>query len=98
MYLDDPITKLPGVQQARAKLLGDNGINEVQDLLDLTTSEIKKMAKRTRGLSEKGITNLVDFCAITIDEFAPKTKYFIDDDNPYRAKYGSEMDEWGKEA
>jgi hypothetical protein len=36
-------------------------------------------------------------CALASINSAPTVIYFIDEDNPYTAKFGTEKDEWGQE-
>ena len=97
-YLDDPVTKVDGVSGKKQELLTKAGIMTIQDLVGLDDAEIKRIAKSTKGLGVAGLTAVVDASRNVLNESAPETIYYIEAENPWAAKYGTEKDEWGVEA
>ena len=81
------------------KLLAKSGILIIQDLIGLDKADIKRIAKRTTGLSADGLTGIRDAISYTvIAEDALEGVYWLDEANPHAARYGIEKDEWGVEA
>ena len=99
LFMNDPVTKVKGVSEAKAELLGANGIMTVQDLVDLGEDRdaFNAVVKTTKGLGKVGLQNYVDACEDAKSGETPKVDYYIDDPHPYRAKYGKDKDEWGEE-
>jgi hypothetical protein len=98
LYLNDPVTKIDGVSVKKQELLAKAGITLIQDLVGLDDAEIKRIAKSTKGLGVAGLAAVVDASRNVLNESAPETTYYIEAENPWAAKYGTEKDEWGVEA
>ena len=97
-YLNDSVKTIPGVKGTKASLLAKNGISTVQDLMILDEKELNQIAKSTKGLAIAGLSKLQDSIASVICKNAPKETCYLDSDNPYAARYGTEKDEWGVES
>ena len=67
-------------------------------MIGLDKDDIKRIAKNTHGLAAAGGTHGYKNAAeATICKNAPDGIYWLDESNPYTAKYGIEKDEWGVE-
>ena len=98
LYLDDPVTNIDGVPGKKQELLAKVGITTIQDLVGLNDVEVKRITKLTKGLGVAGITAVVDASRNVLNKRAPETIYYIEAENPWAAKYSTEMEEWGVEA
>ena len=99
LYKDDPVIKVKGVGATAEKLLLENEIILVSDLLKLKGDDdaIKKVLK-TKGLGKASLKKFIEDCdARVVEGDAPEVDYYLDSPNPYAAKYGEELDEWGEE-
>ena len=98
LYRNDPVTMFDGVKDKKVTLLAQNGITVVKDLLVLDGDDVKRIAKNTKGLGVKGLAALVAKAKdLMVDEDAPEIRYYLDEPNPFAAKYGTDKDEWGIE-
>ena len=106
LYRDDPVTKVNRLGTVSAGLLEPHGISVVSDLLALKdddgeydTDTIEKIVKETKGVGKDGLIGWIDYCHANIVEGeVPDVEYYIDAANPYEAKYGTELNEWGEPA
>lgn len=98
LYLDDPVTRIPDVGPAIGKKLNENGLEKVSDIIGLDYRDMKVIADRTRGLSIKTLQKYISHCnEKKADGDAPEITYYLDKENPYAAKFGTTIDEWGEE-
>ena len=101
LYHDDPVDKVKSIGDVTRGLLHDNDILLVSDLLALKDDKkaIKTIVDRTKGLGEKGLVGFIEYCHANLveGEDAPEIEYYLDAANPYAAKYGRELNEWGEE-
>ena len=68
------------------------------NLLRLSEKEMKAIAKSTKGLAFKGLKSLANLVKKSFrDEDAPEVEYYLDHENPFAKRYGTEKDEWGVE-
>ena len=98
LYLDDLVTKVDGVSGKKQELLAKVGITRIQDVVGLDDAEVKRIAKSTKGLGVTGLTAVFDASRNVLNESAPETINYIEVNNPWAAKYGTEKYEWGVEA
>jgi hypothetical protein len=98
LYLDDPVSRIAGVGEGIEKSLKDYNIMTVADLHGLNQQTMKSIAKTTRGFG----LSLLDQCMENSKHVspcnAPVVIHYIDTENPFAAKFGTDVNEWGKEA
>ena len=76
---------------ARVKALPHNSrfltsrLDEINELF--VNHPVTKALKTTKGLGKVGLQNYVDACEDAKPGEAPEVDYYINDPNPYRAKY-----------
>ena len=97
LYMNDPVSNIKGVGKGVQKLLKDNDINTIADLHGLDMQTMNDIAGRTKGLNLASLKRFQMSCALASIDNAPAVVYFIDKDNPYAAKFGTEKDVWGQE-
>ena len=78
-------------------MLKDYDIKTIADLHELDMQTMNDIDGRTKGLNLASLKQFqMSFALASIDN-APAVVYFIDEDNPYAAKFGTEKDMWGQE-
>jgi hypothetical protein len=97
LYVNDPMSNIKGVGKGIQKLLMENDINTIADLRGLNMQMMNNIAGRTKGLNIASLKQFQISCTLASINNAPEVIYFIDEDNPYTAKFGTEKDEWGQE-
>ena len=97
LYFNDSVIRIEGVGKVAKRLLNENGILYVGDLMGLDKKSIKSIAKGTKGLTVTSLQRYIANCKNISPEDTPTVIHYIDQVNPYAAKYGTEMDEWGEE-
>ena len=78
-------------------MLKDNDINTIGDLHGLDMQTMNDIAGRTKGLTLASLKRFQMSYALASIDNAPAAVYFIDEDNPYAVKFGTEKDVWGQE-
>ena len=97
LYMNDPVSNIKGVGKGIQKLLKENDINTLVDLHGLDVLTMNDIAGRTKALNLASLKQFQMSCALASINIAPAVVYFIDKDNPYAAKFGTEKDVWGQE-
>ena len=93
-------SQIKQLSKAKAELLASKGINTVRDLHDLCSqpqNELKAFVKSLKGIGLKGLQTMHESCLTPEEGSRPPVDYYIDARNPYEARFGSELDEWGEE-
>lgn len=97
LYMDDPVTMIADVGPTKGKLLNSIGIQTVGCFVGFDDESLERIAKTTPGLSILSLKKFRDNCGEVKNENAPHSIYYIEHENPYIAKYGETVDEWGEE-
>jgi hypothetical protein len=97
LYANDPVSNIKDVGKGIQKFLKENDINTIADLRGFTMQTINDIAGRIKRLNLASLTQFQMSCSLASINNAPGVIYYIDKDNPYAAKIGTEKDEWGHE-
>lgn len=97
IYRNDPVDIIAGIgKQAKAALASGN-VHSVGELLALG-SDIGRFTRHREALYIPGLVQKVERVRDdVIPTNAPEIKSYLDAENPYKAKYGDKLDEWGEE-
>ena len=66
--------------------------------MGIEETNIQWITKATHGLSIPSLTTIVCTRRTALGEDPPEVRYYLDEENPFAAKYTREKDVWGKEA
>ena len=90
---------IEGLSDKKAALLIEAGITSISKLVKIKGDAIEKKAAKIKGISASGLSAMVtDAKSKAVAKRAPPIKYLLDDDNPFRKKYGSAKDEFKEKA
>ena len=90
---------MPGLKEGKAKLLAEHDIRLIGDLVVLEEEDMEDIAARTKGLTGKALMDFFnEAMKHMVEEEAPDGVYWLDEENPFAARYGSDKDKWGVEA
>ena len=92
-YRNDPVNVIDGIGPKATAVLASGNIHTVADLLALGPAEIRRF--NISGLAGK-VNTARPITSLHRD--APKIQSYLDAENPYKAKYGDMLDDWGEEA
>ena len=71
----------------------------IGNLVVLEEEDIDNIAAWTKGLTSKALNDFFNKAMKhLVEEEAPDGVYWLDEENPFAARYGSDKDEWGVEA
>jgi hypothetical protein len=92
-------TKKP--PEKKANLLKDHGINNIGKLRALgeqtveNEAQIKQIVKYCNGISKGGLMKMIAACQGAIPGSRPPIASYVNEANPYKAKFGYQIDQWG---
>ena len=71
LYVNDSVNRIEGVGKVAKRLLNENGIHYVGDLMGLDKKSIKSIAKGTKGLTVTSLQRYIANCKNISPEDAP---------------------------
>jgi hypothetical protein len=101
LYFEDELAKVPGVAERKANLLKDQSINNIGKLRALgeqtveNEAQIKQIVKYCNGISKAGLMKMIAACQGAIPGSRPPIASYVNEANPYKAKFGDKIDQWG---